>query len=221
MGLKRRIGFIVKSQFNDWVTRAEDPEKILNQAVEEMEEGLETAKAKISLLRYRVEEENNLLTKLGEQVEYWQKKAEEYVAKAMNTNAREAVRKRRVLENEHRLVSINFAQDKIKFDEYEERYSELDKRIRASKSRRGLLLKEISINKGPSGGIQSSPSDALTHADDPFSVFNKMEERVEKTRKFSAASKEREETSLENERKLIDEEIDIIKKTLGKGGSKR
>ena len=102
MGLKRRIGFIVKSEFNNWVTRAEDPEKILNQAVEEMEEGLETAKAKLALLRYKVEEENKLLGKLSEQIGYWQDKAEEYVGKAMDTNAREAVRKRRILEEEHR-----------------------------------------------------------------------------------------------------------------------
>ncbi len=221
MGFKRRIGFIVKSQFNDWVTRAEDPEKILNQAVEEMEEGLGTAKAKMAHIRYRVEEENKLLTKLTEQIEYWQKKAEEYVGKGMDTNARDAVRKRRILEEEQRVITLRLAEDKLKFDEYEERYSDIEKRVRASKSRRGLLLKEISINKGPSGDRESAPSDVLTNEDDSFSVFNKMEERVEKTSEFSAASRERKEASLEIERKLIDEEIDIIKKTLGKGGSKK
>lgn len=221
MGFKRRVGFIVKSQFNDWVTRAEDPEKILNQAVEEMEEGLETAKAKLALLRYRVEEENKLLTKLNEQIGYWQKKAEGYVGKAMDTNAREAVRKRRILEEEQRVITLKLAEDKLKFDEYEERYSDLDKRIRASKSRRGLLLKEILINKGPSGGGTGASYVVAAHTDDPFSVFNKMEERVDQEREFSAVAKEQKETSLENERKLIDEEIDIIKKTLRKGGSKK
>ena len=44
MGLKKRVGLIMKSQLSDWVSRAEDPEKILNQAVEEMEEGLERAR---------------------------------------------------------------------------------------------------------------------------------------------------------------------------------
>ena len=46
------------------------------------------------------------------------------------------------------MITLKLAEDKLKFDEYEERYSDLDKRIHASKSRRGLLLKEISINKG-------------------------------------------------------------------------
>ena len=221
MGFKRRIGFIVKSQFNDWVARAEDPEKILNQAVEEMEEGLETAKAKLAHLRYRVEEENKLLTKLGEQVGYWQKKAEEYVGKGMDTNARDAIRKKRILEEEHRVITLKLAEDKNRFDEYEERYSDLEKRVRVSKSRRGLLLKEISINKGTSGGGKSAAPDTLTHTDVPFSVFNKMEERVEEVNEFSAASRDKREAAIENEAKLIDEEVENIKKSLGKGGSKK
>ncbi len=219
MGFKRRIGFIVKSQFNDWVTRAEDPEKMLNQAVEEMEEGLETAKAKILLIRYRVEEENKLLTKLTEQIEYWQKKAEEYVGKEMDTNAREAVRKRRILEEEQRVISLRLTEDKLKFDEYEERYTDLERRVRASKSRRELLLKEISLDKGPSEA--GAPSESAVYTDDPFSVFSKMEERVEEGSALRAASMERKEAALENESKLIDEEINIIKKNLGKGGSKK
>ena len=59
------------------------------------------------------------------------------------------------------------------------------------------------------------------HIGDPFSVFNKMEERVEQTREFSAASREKMKASVENENRLIDEEIENIKKTLGKGGSKK
>lgn len=219
MGFRRRIGFIVKSQFNDWVTRAEDPEKILNQAVEEMEEGLESAKARIALIRYRVEEENKLLTKLTEQIGYWQKKAEEYVGKGMDTNARDAVRKRRILEEEQRFISLKLTEDTTKLEEYEERYSDLQRRVRASKSRRELLLKEISLDKGPTGGGASS--EVTAHTDDPFSVFNKMEERVEKASEFRAASIEEKKATLENENRLIDEEIDIIKKSLGKGGSKK
>lgn len=219
MGFKRRIGFIVKSQFNDWVTRAEDPEKILNQAVEEMEEGLESAKAKITLIRCRVEEENKLLTKLTEQIEYWQKKAEEYVGRGMDANARDAVRKRRILEEEQRVISLKLDEDTTKLDEYEERYSDLERRVRASKSRRGLLLKEISLDRGTTGVGTSSNKAVSTN--DPFSVFSKMEERVDAATEFRAASSERKESALENENRLIDEEIDIIKKNLGKGGGKK
>ena len=84
----------MKSQINDWVSRAEDPEKILNQAVEEMEEGLERARVKIGALRFRIDEQEKLLKRLGEQAEYWRERAEDYVKRNMDENAVEAVRKR-------------------------------------------------------------------------------------------------------------------------------
>ena len=221
MGFKRRIGFIVKSQFNDWVTRAEDPEKILNQAVEEMEEGLDTAKQKISLLRYRVEEEEKLLAKLSEQTEYWQKKAEEYITNGMDSNAREAVRKRRILDEEQRVLTLKLDEDKLKYSDYEERYEELERRVRASKSRKTFLLKEISINKGPSLESQGAQTTLPSDKGDAFTVFGKMEERVEEGREFTAASRASKEAQIEKEQRLIDEEIENIKKKISKGGSKK
>ena len=221
MGLKRRIGFIVKSQFNDWVTRAEDPEKILNQAVEEMEEGLETGRAKIGLLRRRVEEEEKLVEKLKDQARYWQKKAEEYVTEGMESNAREAVKKRRVIDEEHRVIGLRLAEDRLKLRDYEERFSELEERVRAAKQRRGLLIKEISLGEQPlvGTGFGTSGTNAR-QVDDPFSVFTKMEERVGRESELSAGSRERKEVSAESESRLIDEEIDAIKKNLAKGGKK-
>ena len=96
----------MRSQFNDWVSRAEDPEKILNQAVEEMEEGLERARVKIGALRFRIDEQEKLLKRLGEQAEYWRERAEDYVKRNMDENAVEAVRKRRTLEEKERKLAI-------------------------------------------------------------------------------------------------------------------
>lgn len=220
MGFKRRIGFIVKSQFNDWVTRAEDPEKIINQAVEEMEEGLETAKAKIELLGHRVEEEEKLTEKLKAESGYWQKKAEEYVLKGMDSNAREAVRKRRVIDEEHRVIELRLKEDRLKLSDYDERFSELEERVRAAKQRKGLLIKEISLGKDTGFPTGAGASVNRARAEDPFSVFSKMEERVERETELSSSSRKNGEDRLEKERKLVDEEIDAIKKNLSKGGKK-
>lgn len=220
MGFKRRIGFIVKSQFNDWVTRAEDPEKIINQAVEEMEEGLDKAKAKIGLLRHRVKEEEKLTEKISDQSQYWQKKAEEYVSKAMDSNAREAVRKRRVLDEEHRVIKLRLEEDMMKLSDYEERFLELEERVKTAKQRRGLLIKEMSLDKNPEGSPVPGQPSGLTKAQDPFTVFSKMEERVGRQTELSAFSRKDEEERVENQRNLIDEEIELIKNKLSKGGKK-
>ena len=221
MGFKRRIGFIVKSQFNEWITQAEDPERIINQAVEEMEEGLERAKAKIGLLRHSVEEEENLTKKLSDQSAYWQKRAEEYVGNGMDSNAREAVRKRRALDEEKRVIELRLTQDKHKLSDYEERYCELEERVRAAKQRRGLLIKEISLGKDSGGPLATAASDPGAGAENPFTVFSKMEERVGRETELTSASRKNEEDRTESERALIDEEIEVIRKNLSKGGPKK
>ena len=221
MGFKRRIGFIVKSQFNDWVTRAEDPEKIVNQAVEEMEESLETANSKIGLLCHRVEDEEKLTEKLKDQSEYWQKKAEEFVLNGMDTNAGEAVRKRRVIDEERRVIVLRLSEDKLKLSDYEERFSELLERVQTAKQRRGLLIKEISLGKESGGAHGGGHSYASARAEVPFTVFSKMEERVGRETELLAASRKVKVERAESERKLIDEEIENIKKKLSKGGAKK
>lgn len=219
MGFKRRIGFIVKSQFNDWVTRAEDPEKIINQAVEEMEEGLEKAKTKIGLLGHRVEEERKLTEKISDQSGYWQKKAEEFITKGMESNAREAIRKRRVLDEEHRVIKLRLEEDILKLSDYEERFSELEERVKTAKQRRGLLIREISLDKESVG--TSSPSKSNSpEPEDPFTMFTKMEERVGRETELSVFSMNEEAERVESEKKLIDEEIEVIKNKLSKGGKK-
>lgn len=220
MGFKRRIGFIVKSQFNDWVTRAEDPEKIINQAVEEMEEGLEKVKTKIGLLGHRVQEERKLTEKISDQSGYWQKKAEEFITKGMESNAREAIRKRRVLDEEHRVIKLRLEEDIMKLSDYEERFSVLEERVKTAKQRRGLLIREISLDK-ESVGTSSPAKSNSPEPEDPFTVFSKMEERFGRDMEFSAVSKVNEEDQIENEKKLIDEEIENIKKKLSKGGNKK
>ena len=71
MGFRKRIGVIVRSQLGDWVTRAEDPEKILAQAVEEMEEGLEKASARMALMKFGIEEREKLTGRISEQIGFW------------------------------------------------------------------------------------------------------------------------------------------------------
>ncbi len=65
MGLKNRMGFLIKSQFNHLVTRSEDPEKVINQVVEEIDDGLDNARSRLSALKFRVEEDQRLLERIG------------------------------------------------------------------------------------------------------------------------------------------------------------
>jgi len=220
MGFRKRIGVIVRSQLGDWVTRAEDPEKILTQAVEDMEEGLEKARARMALFKFSIEEREELVGRIVEQAGFWQGRAEEYVRKGMDENAREAVRRRRSLDEKKRRLDIEQSREEAALKEFEKKYCELQSRVQAAKSKKALLLKEISISRGD---VSSDESGAFTgfRSDETFTSFRKMEERVEGESADSASARENEKEAWDREEKLIDEEIAGLKKEIGKGGGKK
>ncbi len=221
MGFKKRMGLIVKSQLNDWVSRAEDPEKMLNQAVEEMEEGLERGRVKIGALRFRIDEQEKLMKRIGEQVKYWRERAEDYVRRDMEENALEAVRKKRALEEKESRLALSQAGDRAKLRDYESRYAELDQRVQAAKTKRTLLLKEIGIMKGAPVSKEDITGCAGAYAEEPFDVVRRVEERVTEEAGLFAADRGKEREEREREERLIREEVENLKRNLSKGGGKK
>lgn len=221
MGFKKRVGLIVKSQLNDWVSRAEDPEKMLNQAVEEMEDGLERARVKIGALRFRIDEQEKLSRRMDEQARYWRERAEDYLKKGMEENAAEAVRKKRVIEEKGRKLAITRAADRARLGDYDARYAELERRVEAAKTRRTLLLKEIGIMKGSPASKEDISGCPGTHVDEPFHIFRKVEERVSAEAGIFEADREKEREEREREERLVREEVESLKKNIGKGGAKK
>ncbi len=211
----------MRSQLNDWVSRAEDPEKILNQAVEEMEEGLERARVKIGALRFRIDEQEKLLKRLGDQAEYWQERAEDYVRRNMDENAVEAVRKKRMLEEKERKLSLAQSGDRAKLTDYEARYADLERRVETAKTKRTLLLKEISVLKGAPASKEDVTGCAGSRIDEPFDILRKVEERITEETVLFASDGEKEREEREREARLIQEEVESIKKNLNKGGGKK
>ena len=221
MGLKKRVALIVRSQLSDWVSRAEDPEKILNQAVEEMEEGLERARVRIGALRFRIDEQEKLLKRLGEQAEYWRERAEDYVMRNMDENAVEAVRKKRTLEEKERKLALTQSGDRAKLADFEARYAELEHRVQTAKTKRTLLLREIGAVKGGPASNEDIAGCAGPHIEEPFEVFRKVEERITEEAESLAADNEKEKAEREREARLVQEEVESMKKNLSKGGGKK
>jgi len=211
----------MRSQLSDWVSRAEDPEKILNQAVEEMEEGLERARVKIGALRSRIDEQEKLSKRTGEQAEYWRERAIDYAGRNMDENAVEAVRKKRTLEEKGRKLALTQSGDRAKLAEYEARYAELERRVENAKTKRALLLKEIGVMKGTPAAKEDITGCAGAFAEGPFDIFRKVEERVAEETMLFAADGEKEREEREREARLIREEVENMKKNLGKGGGKK
>ena len=221
MALKNRMRFLIKSQLNHLVTRSEDPEKVINQAVEEIDDGLESARARLSALKFRVEEDQRLLERIGEQISYWQEKAERFIEDDMEENAKEAVRMRRILEEQQRDIKIRHVEDEERLKEMGIALKELESRAQVVRAKRNVLIKKMSLGKGETHeGREKTDITFGIEVKEPFSVFHKMEERIEGEEGFDYLFRDKHREMWEKEEHLIDEEIARIKRKIKKEAEK-
>jgi phage shock protein A len=218
MGFGKRIGVLLKSQLNYLVTRAEDPEKIINQAVEEMEEALESARTRHAALKFRSNGRARLLKRIRDQVSYWQKSAEEFIKKDMEENVRDSLRKRRAFEEEERKLNISQARDEEKLKEMGDALKVLEDRVQMVKAKRNMLIKDIRLRRGMSEKTKVLEAVDEVGFEEPFSIMRKMEERIEEEGEHTFVREEKEEEAREREEKLINEEIEALKRNIKKGG---
>src|SRR5262245_61032692 len=94
MGIFQRVNDIVSANLNDLVDRFEDPEKMLKQAIREMEVSIDQATGAAA----KAIAGEKLLTKdlaeQQEQVGYWQRCAERAVQTGDDTQARQSLKRK-------------------------------------------------------------------------------------------------------------------------------
>ncbi len=221
MGLKNRIGFLIKSQLNHLVAKSEDPEKVINQAVEDIYDGLDSARSRLSTLKFRVEEDKRLLERIGEQISYWQEMAEGFIEDDMEENAKEAVRMRRILDEQQRDIKGTLLEDEERLKEMGIALKEFESRAQVVRAKRNILIKKLSLAKVEThGGREKRDVTFGMEVKEPFSVFHKMEERIEGEEGFDYLFRDKRREMWEKEENLINEEIVRIKRKIKQEGEK-
>ncbi|RME24849.1 MAG: PspA/IM30 family protein [Deltaproteobacteria bacterium] len=181
MGLLSRINDIIRSNLNDLVSKAENPEKLLNQAILDMEVHLRKARQQLvdTIAAEKVMEKKRLL--LLEQAGRWERRA----AMALEAGEEELARRAIVRRNEYQAQADSLEQQVRVQREYvgalkqglaalEERYRDararkqaLIARARAARARK-KTIKQASATKYPSTLAESRA----------FETFERMEDRV-------------------------------------------
>ena len=220
MGIRTRVSTIFKSNINHLVTCAEEPEKIINQSIEEMEDSFDAAKKRVMGLKNELEDSGRYKKNILEQIGYWAEKTKEFVSGDMDENARQAIRKRRILEEIDIKLGYKISELQITFKELEKKLKEAEARLLIAKNKRKILLSSYQATKNKNS--ETSSYTGFTEkktAGDPYETFIKMEERISDERTLFNVKSSRAEDLLEQEQNLIDEELENIKKQI-KGGKK-
>ncbi len=219
MGVLDRIGQVLRANINDLLDHAEDPEKILNQILRDMEESLRQGQSQVA---EQIAQEKMIQADLDaakKNVGEWGKKAELAVTKGMDDLAREALRRQDDYEQQVEIYQKQLdvqhqAVAKLKAD-----LAALEKKYDDARRNKDMLIARA---KRATAQKQIATAAAKLSNVDYSSDLARMERRIQEQEARVAAQQEIRSTSTDAQFEQlgaddsVDQKLAELKKKLGK-----
>ncbi len=187
MGFFSRLGSLIKSNLNDLISKAEDPEKMLNQVLVDMKTQLVEAKKQVAVA---IGDEKRLKKQWDEQVAQakdWERKAMLAVQAGDDELAKEALLRQR----EHEELSAQFEQQwthqKDAVDKLKVQLRVLTNKIEEAKRKRNIL-----IARQKRAEAQKAIQNTMAGLSDTsaFDTFDRMAQKIDQLEAETEASTE-------------------------------
>jgi phage shock protein A len=176
MGILNRMVTIIKSNLNELLDKAEDPEKMLEQLILDMQEQYTEAKAQIA---QAIADEKKLEREYEEQLKLqneWAEKAELAVRQQNDDLAIKALKRK----NEHQKLAEDY---KVHLDEQKQVTEKLKNSLRElnDKIEEAKRKKELLIARSKRAKAQESVNKTFSELNDTsaFDTFARMESKIE------------------------------------------
>lgn len=224
MGILDRLSTVIKSNINDLISKAEDPEKMLNQLIIDMSEQYNKAKVEVASAIADEKKLKKLLDEHEAKAAEWTSKAELAVSKGDDNLAIAALNRKKEYEGLAAQYRTQWEAQKAAADKLKASLRELSNKIEEAKRKKNLLIARTkraeaqrSIQKTMSGLNDTSV----------FDTFNRMAEKVDDIESKAAAEAELNEAmsgddlekqfaALENENTEVMDELAALKAKMGK-----
>jgi len=196
MSLFDRISRVLRANVNDLVSKAEDPEKILEQAVIDMQEDLvqlRQAVARVIAEQKRSEQQYNLNQ---EEANKWQQRAQLAIAKGDETLAREALVRKKNHADTAATFKTQLEQQTTQVDTLKRSLVALESKIQEAKTKKTMLQARSQAAKATEQ-LQNTLGNMSTSS--ATSAFERMENKVIEAEARSQAAGEIGGTNLEQQ----------------------
>lgn len=223
MSVFSRMSTIFKANVNDALTKAEDPEKVLNQITIEMNEQLVDTKQKVAAAIADEKRLQRQYQETAEQAKGWEEKATIAVEKERDDLAREALARR----NEAQQLVDEY---KIQWDKQRQAVDQLKEHLRALELKIGEAgrKKQLLIARQKRANAQKQIHETMAGMKDSgaFDTFDRMEQKVgdmEARADAAAEMADFERDPLEDEfaalekNDNVDDDLAALKAKLGNG----
>lgn len=222
MGIMDRIGTIIRANLNDILTRAEDPEKIINQTLMDMRQAQYEARMEVARAIAEGRKLERDYQANRDEADAWLAKAEQALGAERDDLAREALKRKKANEDLANGLKEQLDTHQSMIERLKTQLRALDAKIDEAERKRQLL-----IARQRRAEAQQSVSAAVSRTDTrkAFEAFERMEGKITGMEdRISAEAELAEDLSLDDEFEAlgndseIEEELASLKARLQGGG---
>ncbi|MDB4956264.1 MAG: phage shock protein PspA [Myxococcales bacterium] len=176
MGIFSRLGTLIKSNLNDLITKAEDPEKMLTQVLLEMQQQLVEAKKAVAIAIADEKKLQKQYTAETDKSKEWERKAMVAVRAGDDNLARQALSRKQ----EHETIATQFQQQWVSQKQAVEKLKDalrmLNNKIEEAKRKKNIL-----IARKKRAEAQQQIANTMQGLGDTsaFDTFDRMAERIQ------------------------------------------
>jgi phage shock protein A len=220
MGTFSRLRYVIAANVNSLLEKAEDPEKLLRALVREMEDASEEARVACAELLSEQQRLQRLETRLGEDGEEWQRRAEDAVSRGRDDLARTALKAKSELAEQHKAALEEQKHVAQRVEQMEQDMATLKVKLAEAKTR----LKGMQAGKSPrqvnsEAKQRLSPGErkikrAMERFDHLQTQVDNLEARVRSYEVGGTASAQWKEMAAEPADPAIEEELKRMKERL-------
>lgn len=192
MAIFSRIGTLLKSNVNDLISKSEDPEKMLNQMLIDMQQQLVEAKQQVAVA---IADEKRLRKQFDNEraaAQEWEKKAMLAVKAGNDELAKQALARK----GEHAKIALSFEQQwqaqKAAVDQLKGALQSLNNKIEEAKRKKNLLIARA--KRAEAQQTIAETMDGLNQTS-AFDTMSRMEEKIDKMEAEASATYELAETA--------------------------
>jgi phage shock protein A len=185
MGIFSKLSTLIKSNINDLINRAEDPEKMLNQIILDMRDQLAKAKREVAAA---IADEHKLRGQLEDefkQAKEWENRAMLAVKEGRDDLAKQALMRHQEHAERAKQLDETWRAQSAETEKLRGSLRQLNEKIEEAKRKRNLL-----IAKQKRAQAQRKIHETMSGLSDTsaFEAFNRMADKIEETERKSLAA---------------------------------
>lgn len=185
MGIFQKLSTLIKSNINDAIARAENPEKMLNQVILDMREQLTKAKQEVAVA---IADERKLKSQVDEeqrQSEEWERRAMLAVRQGRDDLARQALVRHQEYAQRAQALHETWQRQASETEKLKDALRQLNVKIEEAQRKKNLL-----VARQKRAQAQARIHETMSGLSDnsAFEAFNRMAEKIEHNERMALAA---------------------------------